>query len=176
MKILLPHIQRYISFYCPTPAVPQPRRNYCPLVAVESLHNCETLDWKCCCGYWFDIYPPADKLTSCTCLTDHRASCWAGWRQKWLFRVKAGMCLWWCLFQRQRHFLSLDFILFTGMQLDVSEGKYWFDDDDKIRHFRSGGVVGDQSTAFFQQTLLVSPCQNVPPSSVLYRTPHRSLQ
>lgn len=37
--------------------------------------------------------------------------------------------------------LSLDFILFIGMQLDVSEGKYWFD-DDKIRHFRSGGVVG----------------------------------
>lgn len=89
----------------PTSAVPQPRRNDCPLVAVESLHNCETLDWKCCCGYWFDIYSPADKLTSCTCLTDHRASCWAGWRQKWLFRVKAGMCLWWCLFQRQRHFL-----------------------------------------------------------------------
>lgn len=74
--------------------------------------------------------------------------------------------------------LSLDFILFTGMQLDVSEGKYWFDDDDKIRHFRSGvcGGVGDQSTAFFQQTLLVSPRQNVPPSSVLYRAPHRSLQ
>lgn len=33
--------------------------------------------------------------------------------------------------------LSLDFILFTGMQLDVSEGKYWFD-DDKISGGRGG--------------------------------------